>query len=76
MATRKEIQIPVADPNNPYAIPAAMPSSADRNPHSFEIVDFAVPTRKQEDWRFTPVERIAEFAEVFEPAGQLRYELD
>ncbi|WP_049217121.1 Fe-S cluster assembly protein SufD [Alloscardovia omnicolens] len=75
MATRKEIQIPVADPNNPYAIPAAMPSSADRSPRSFEIVDFAVPTRKQEDWRFTPVERIAEFAEVFEPAGQLRYEL-
>jgi len=25
-----EITIPVADPNDPYAVPAAMPSSADR----------------------------------------------
>ena len=26
----KEIKIPVADPNDPYAIPAAMPSSVDQ----------------------------------------------
>jgi len=33
-----EITIPVADPNDPYAVPAAMPSSADREPRSFTIV--------------------------------------
>lgn len=71
MATRKEIEIPVADPHNPYAVPAAMPSSADKNPRSFNVSDFARPTRKQDDWRFTPVERIAEFAEVFKPANKL-----
>ena len=69
MADRKEINIPVADPNDPYAVPAAMPSSADTNPRSFDLADFAMPTRKQEDWRFTPVERIEEFFDVFEPSG-------
>ncbi|MFD0705046.1 Fe-S cluster assembly protein SufD [Alloscardovia venturai] len=71
----QEVQIPVVDPNDPYAIPATMPSSADRNPRSFEVTDFAIPTHKQDDWRFTPVERIAEFAEVFEPADKLNVEL-
>lgn len=69
MADRKEINIPVADPNDPYAVPAAMPSSADTNPRSFDLADFAMPMRKQEDWRFTPVERIEEFFDVFEPSG-------
>ncbi|NEG69249.1 Fe-S cluster assembly protein SufD [Bifidobacterium choloepi] len=65
-----EINIPVADPDDPYAIPAAMPSSADNAPRSFEVGSFPVPTRKQEDWRYTPVDRIAEFFDVFEPSGE------
>ncbi|MFC0265350.1 Fe-S cluster assembly protein SufD [Alloscardovia macacae] len=72
MAERKEISIPVADPTNPYAIPAAMPSSADKNPRSFSVEDFALPSRKLDDWRFTPVERLEEFASVFTPAGQVQ----
>ncbi|WP_018143754.1 Fe-S cluster assembly protein SufD [Alloscardovia criceti] len=75
MPTRKEITIPVADPNNPYAIPAAMPSSADRNPRSFNVEDFAPLSKKQDDWRFTPIERLEEFTEVFTPAGQVQVEL-
>ena len=70
MADPKEINIPVADPNDPYAIPAAMPSSADTAPRSFEVETFPVPTRKQEDWRFTPVDRLSEFFDVFEPSGR------
>lgn len=72
---RKEISIPTADPNDPYAIPAAMPSSADRAPRSFDVADFAIPTRKQDDWRFTPVERMEDFFEVFQPAGKLAVEV-
>lgn len=66
----QEINIPVADPNDPYSLPAAMPSSADNSPRSFDVDAFAVPTRKQEDWRYTPVERISEFFEVFVPSGK------
>ena len=65
-----EIVIPVADPADPYAVPAAMPSSADRSPRSFDVADFAVPARTQEDWRYTPVDRVEEFFEVFEPSGE------
>lgn len=71
----KEINIPVADPNDPYATPAAMPSSADRNPRSFDVADFAAPSRDQEDWRYTPIERIEEFFDVFEPSGQTVVEI-
>ena len=49
MAQTQEINIPVADPSDPYANPAAMPSSADRAPRSFDIEAFAKPDRKQED---------------------------
>ncbi|MEE1296239.1 MAG: Fe-S cluster assembly protein SufD [Bifidobacterium sp.] len=69
MSEPKEINIPVADPNDPYAVPAAMPSSADTNPRSFDPADFARPTRKQDDFRFTPVERLEEFLDVFEPSN-------
>ena len=69
--TEKEINIPVADPNDPYAVPAAMPSSADKSVRSFNVQDFAIPTRKQEDWRYTPVERISEFFESFEPSNNV-----
>ncbi|KAB8287417.1 Fe-S cluster assembly protein SufD [Bifidobacterium ramosum] len=65
-----ELNIPVADPNDPYAIPAAMPSSADKEPRSFDVADFPQPTRKQEDWRYTPLERIEEFFDVFKPSGE------
>ncbi|MDF7665145.1 Fe-S cluster assembly protein SufD [Bifidobacterium sp. ESL0745] len=66
----KEVNIPVADPNDPYAMPAAMPSSADNERRSFEVEDFKMPTRKQEDWRYTPLERIEEFFSVFTPSGE------
>lgn len=65
-----ELNIPVADPNDPYAIPAAMPSSADKEPRSFDVNDFPMPTRKQEDWRYTPIDRIREFLDVFKPSGE------
>ena len=60
--------IPTADPKNPYAFPAAMPSSADREPRSFDVSSFPVPTRKDDDWRFTPINRIADFFEPFVPS--------
>ena len=47
-----------------------MPSSADRAPRSFDIEAFAKPDRKQEDWRYTPIERIEEFFDVFEPSNE------
>jgi Fe-S cluster assembly protein SufD len=60
--------MPVADPNDPYKAPALMPSSADKEPRSFSPDAFAVPTRKIDDWRYTPVERISEFFDVFTPS--------
>ena len=63
-----EIKVPVADPNDPYAVPAAMPSSADKAVRSFDPDAFAMPSRRQDDWRFTPVERIKEFFTAFEPS--------
>ena len=75
-SARKEINIPVADPNDPYAVPAAMPSSADKSVRSFNVEDFAIPTRKQEDWRYTPVERISEFFERFEPSNSIQVTLE
>lgn len=71
----QEIQIPVANPQDPYALPAAMPSSADKSPRSFSVDDFAVPDRKQDDWRFTPVERLEEFYHVFTPSGKTTVEV-
>ncbi|WEV64748.1 Fe-S cluster assembly protein SufD [Bifidobacterium sp. ESL0732] len=68
----QEVNIPVADPNDPYAMPAAMPSSADNEPRSFEVDDFKMPTRKQEDWRYTPLERIEEFFNVFTHSGETK----
>lgn len=62
--------MPVADPSDPYAMPAAMPSSADKSVRSFAVEDFAVPSRKQDDWRFTPVERLAEFFDSFTASGK------
>ena len=53
-----------------------MPSSADKSVRSFNVEDFAIPTRKQEDWRYTPVERISEFFECFEPADSLQVKLE
>lgn len=69
MAQTQEINIPVADPNDSYANPAAMPSSADRAPRSFDVEAFAKPDRTQEDWRYTPVERVEEFFDTFQPSG-------
>lgn len=73
--TEKEINIPVADPNDPYAVPAAMPSSADKSVRSFNVQDFTIPTRKQEDWRYTPVERISEFFDSFKQSNNVAVEL-
>ena len=65
--TNQEVKIAVADPHNPYAMPAAMPSSADKEPRSFDLDAFPVPKRKDPDWRFTPIERMDEFFHVFQP---------
>ncbi len=69
MVQNTEISIPVADPHDPYAVPAAMPSSADRAPRSFAVDDFAIPTVQQEEWRYTPLDRINEFFNVFTAAN-------
>ncbi|WP_297316078.1 Fe-S cluster assembly protein SufD [uncultured Bifidobacterium sp.] len=75
MSQTSEITIPKADPKDPYAIPALMPSSADKEPRSFDPDDFAVPTTKQDDWRFTPIDRMGEFFQVFTPSGLTRAEV-
>lgn len=69
MSQKSEITIPHADPKDPYAFPATMPSSADKEPRSFNPDDFPMPTRKQDDWRFTPIDRMEEFFTVFKPSG-------
>ncbi len=69
MSQNSEITIPHADPKDPYAFPANMPSSADKEPRSFNPDDFPMPTRKQDDWRFTPIDRMEEFFTVFQPSG-------
>ena len=71
----KEIKIPVADPNDPYAIPAAMPSSVDHAVRSFNAGDYPEPSRKQDEWRYTPIERINEFFTVFKPSGETQIEV-
>ncbi|RBP98330.1 Fe-S cluster assembly protein SufD [Bifidobacterium aemilianum] len=71
----QEISIPVADPKDPYVLPAAMPSSADKEPRSFELHDFEMPTRQQEDWRYTPIDRMAEFFDPFTPSGRTGLEV-
>ena len=70
-----ELNIPVADPSDPYAMPAAMPSSADRSPRSFDVDAFPVPARDQEDWRYTPIERVGEFFAPFEASGSVTVEV-
>ena len=71
----KEIKIPVADPNDPYAIPAAMPSSVDHAVRSFNAGDYPEPSRKQDEWRYTPIKRINEFFTVFKPSGETQIEV-
>ena len=75
MATESEVVMPKADPKNPYAFPAAMPSSADKSVRSFKVSDFAIPTRQQDDWRFTPVDRISEFFGVFQPSATTTFDV-
>ena len=70
MSETKELNIPVADPNDPYAVPAAMPSSVDHAARSFDVGAFPAPDRKQDEWRYTPIERISEFFEPFTPSGE------
>ncbi|MFT8704110.1 Fe-S cluster assembly protein SufD [Bifidobacterium aquikefiricola] len=71
----REVNIPHRDPNNPYAFPALMPSSADKAVRSFSPDAFQIPTRAQDDWRFTPIDRIEEFFQVFEPSGKTKIEV-
>ena len=63
------------DPNDPYAIPAAMPSSVDHAVRSFNAGDYPEPSRKQDEWRYTPIERINEFFTVFKPSGETQIEV-
>lgn len=67
-----EVSMPHRDPNNPYAFPALMPSSADKAIRSFSPDAFSIPDRTQDDWRFTPIDRIEEFFQVFEPSGKTK----
>lgn len=62
---RSEIVMPTADPHDPYALPAAMPSSADKSVKSFNLEDFTVPTSSDDDWRFTPIDRFTTFFAPF-----------
>ncbi|RBP98965.1 Fe-S cluster assembly protein SufD [Bifidobacterium xylocopae] len=70
MTDKAEIRIPQGSVEDPYAAPARMPSSADRSIRSYDPDDYATPTRRQDDWRFTPVERLEEFFRPFEPSGK------
>ena len=72
---KKEMNIPVADPNDPYVVPAAMPSSVDHAVRSFDAADYPQPDRKQDEWRYTPIERIKEFFDVFTPSGETSIEV-
>ncbi|MCI1983954.1 MAG: Fe-S cluster assembly protein SufD [Bifidobacteriaceae bacterium] len=71
-AASQEVSMPVFDPADPYKVPAFMPSSADKEPRSFSPDAFAIPTRKIDDWRYTPVERISEFFDVFTPSNRTK----
>lgn len=71
----REVTMPHRDPNNPYAFPALMPSSADKAIRSFSPDAFSIPTKAQDDWRFTPIDRIDEFFHVFEPSGKTKVEV-
>lgn len=68
-AQRNEVNIPVADPDDPYKLPAFMPSSVDKEPRSFDPDAFVMPTRRLDDWRYTPLDRIDEFFSVFAPSN-------
>ncbi len=37
--------------------------------------DYPEPSRKQDEWRYTPIERIDEFFTVFEPSGETQIEV-
>jgi hypothetical protein len=43
-------------------------SRAER-PASFDVADFAVPTGREEDWRFTPLDRLASCTPARRRAG-------
>lgn len=68
-AQQQEVTLPTADPNDPYAFPASMPSSVDKEPRSFDPDAFAMPTPKIDDWRYTPLDRVSEFFNVFTPSN-------
>ena len=53
--------VPKYDPQNPYAYPAFMPSSADSSRRSFHVDDFPVPTVKSEEWKYAPLEKMGSF---------------
>jgi Fe-S cluster assembly protein SufD len=50
---------------------AAVPDSsrADRRA-SFDVADFAIPTGREEDWRFTPLDRVRELHAGAEASGE------
>lgn len=67
--------LPRYDSKDQYRYPAFMPSSADRTVKSFDPAEFVIPTAKQEDWQYAPLERIGEFFEPFRPSGETQVRL-
>lgn len=60
--------------------PGAEPSAPDRSrgerPTSFAVADFPVPTGREEEWRFTPVERLSTLLADRPGETRLRRETD
>lgn len=62
--------VPKYDPQNPYAYPAFMPSSADSSHRSFHVDDFPVPTVKSEEWKYAPLEKMRSFFMPYDASGE------
>jgi len=48
-----------ADQAHSHGVAAARQSSRASRPTSFDIADFPVPTGREEEWRFSPIDRLA-----------------
>ncbi len=58
------------------AVESAAPVSRLHEHRSFELADFAVPTGREEEWRFTPLRRLRGLhADTLAAAGKVRFEV-